>query len=168
MRKDPAAKQRAPLGAIASQEAAQKPRHPLKPSPGRAVLWGVPTGPGTDSGAGGQLRHQVGWRFVNANRCPSGLFLGASALQKFLESEESGKHRPWDTAQGNLPRGCKFSKCSCGTAAGAGGERGCPRAGTATGCICYGTHSPIPNLPIGKGKLCTLTPTHVCVRPPPG
>lgn len=94
----------------------------------RAVLWGVPAGPGTNRGREAVVPSswvQV-WQFKMLPKC---IFFRCFSPVEILRSR---KHRPWDTALGNLPRGCKFSKCSCSTVASTGGETGCPRAGTTT------------------------------------
>lgn len=53
------------------------------------------------------------WHFKLLPKCNLKVF---STLQKFLKSKESRKHHAWDAALGNLRRGCRFSKDSCGAA----------------------------------------------------
>ena len=141
------------------QGAAQKPQHLLKPYPGlcsRVSPWHGPR-------RGRQLCHQIGYRFGNSKCCPSTLFfVGASALQKFLKSEKSRKHCPWDTALGHLPRGRTLSKrpqhrspCWQGNRLPAGWHRYKEQRSATL---------QTPNLLIGEGKLCALTPTRVCAQ----
>lgn len=89
----------------------------------RAVPWGVPVVPSTDCGREAVVpssQLQI-WHF---KLLLSAIFKVFSTLQKFLKSEESRKRHPWDAALGNLRRGCRFSKGSCGAAGSAGGQTG--------------------------------------------
>lgn len=96
-------------GAAMPHEAAQNIQRPLEPCPG---LWSPAL-----TVAGRLLCHQVSSGFGTSNCCLSAIFKVFSMLQKFLKSEESRKHHPWDAALGDLCRGCRFCKNSCGVQA---------------------------------------------------